>query len=147
MDTIKSAYKVLKISPTTTQTQAVPQKGKETAGKIGTTRLAKPPLAGILRTRLGLTQPQFAPMLPVSVRSLAKFEHGVAPTEAVSRRLIELERLVAALSEVMKKEFVGNWLRTPNPAFAGLKPAEVIERGEADRLWELIYLLRSGIAY
>ena len=75
------------------------------------------------------------------------FEHGVAPTEAVSRRLIELERLVAALSEVMKKEFVGNWLRTPNPAFAGLKPAEVIERGEADRLWELIYLLRSGIAY
>jgi hypothetical protein len=26
-----------------------------------------------------------------------------------------------------------------------LKPIEVIERGEIDRLWEMVYRLRSGI--
>lgn len=100
-----------------------------------------------LRDRLGLTQTQFAPMLPVSVRSLATLERGTAPTEAVARRLTELERLVKALSEVIKKETIGRWLRTPNPAFAGSTPAEVIERGEADRLWAMIYFLRSGVAF
>ncbi len=86
-------------------------------------------------------------MLPVSVRSLATLERGTAPTEAVARRLTELERLVKALSEVIKKETIGRWLRTPNPAFAGSTPAEVIERGEADRLWAMIYFLRSGVAF
>lgn len=103
--------------------------------------------AGRLRARLGLTQPQFASMLPLSVRSLATLERGTAPTEAVARRLTELGRLVTALSEVMKAQSIGRWLRTPNPAFAGLTPADVIERGEADRLWAMIYFLRSGVAF
>ena len=32
----------------------------------------------------------------------------------------------------------------PNDAFNGLKPIEVIERGEVDKIWEMIYRLRSG---
>jgi hypothetical protein len=32
----------------------------------------------------------------------------------------------------------------PNEAFGGLKPLEVIERGEIDRIWQMIHLLRSG---
>lgn len=138
---------ILEFPSKATTGTTVSVKGGKLRGKSITIQLAKPALAGKLREQLGLTQPQFAPMLPVSVRSLAKLEHGTALTEAVARRLTELGRLVEALSEVMRKESVGLWLRTPNPAFAGLKPSEVIERGEADRLWELIYLLRSGIAY
>jgi hypothetical protein len=38
------------------------------------------------------------------------------------------------------------WLDTPNDAFGGLKPVEVTERGEADRLWRMIYFLGSGTA-
>lgn len=147
MQTTTPAHEVLNPARKATFGKAVPKKFAKTPGKSGTVTLAKPTLAGELRGRLKMTQPQFASMLPVCVRSLAKFEHGTSPTEAVARRLTELDRLVTALSEVMKKDFVGLWLRTPNPAFLGLKPAEVIERGEADRLWELIYLLRSGIAY
>jgi hypothetical protein len=56
-----------------------------------------------------------------------------------------LERLTNALSEVIKKESLGKWLKTPNQAFGGMKPVEVIERGESDRLWEMIYFLRSGV--
>jgi hypothetical protein len=36
------------------------------------------------------------------------------------------------------------WLETPNEAFDGSTPLQVIERGESDRLWRMIYFLRSG---
>src|SRR5947209_668660 len=62
-----------------------------------------------IRTRLGLPQPQFARLLSVSVRSLATLEAGTSPTDSVARRLTELERLVNALSEVLKKESIANW--------------------------------------
>ncbi len=62
------------------------------------------------------------------------------------RRLKELERLRLRLAQVMKPEFIAAWLSTPNDAFDGLKPLEVIERGEMDRLWEMIFYLESGIA-
>ena len=38
-----------------------------------------------------------------------------------------------------------SWLDTPNDAFDGLKPLEVIERGEIDRLWNMIFYLESGV--
>jgi len=66
--------------------------------------------------------------------------------EKVARRLTELDRLTTALSEVMRKESIGKWLRRPNPAFGGLTAVEVIERGESDRIWETIFFLRSGVA-
>jgi DNA-binding transcriptional regulator YiaG len=98
-----------------------------------------------LRSQLALTQPQFARLLSVSVRSLATLESGTAPTEPVARRLTELGRLINSLAEVIKQPALGAWLQTPNPAFDGLKPLEVIERGESDRLWEMIFALRSGV--
>ena len=100
---------------------------------------------GKLRGRLLLTQAEFARLLAVSVRSLVTLEGGTAPLGPVARRLTELERLTIALSEVIKKDSLGKWLQTPNPAFGGSKPLEVIERGESDRLWEMVYFLRSGV--
>jgi|SRR5579863_1777999 len=108
-------------------------------------RPAKGDLVGDLRHRLQLSQAVFARLLPVSVRSLASLEGGSAPTDGVARRLIELRRLTNALTEVMKKESLGKWLETPNEAFDELKPLEVIERGESDRIWSMVYFLRSGV--
>jgi DNA-binding transcriptional regulator YiaG len=105
----------------------------------------KPGLVSDLRQRLQLKQTEFARLLLVSVRSLATLESGTPPTEVVARRLIELQRLTKALSEVICKESLGTWLQTPNEAFDGLKPLEVIDRGESDRLWSMIYFLRSGV--
>ena len=99
-----------------------------------------------LRARFLLTQAQFAPMLSVSIRSLASLEAGAEPTSAVARRMSELARLAGALSEVMDGKAIGGWMVTPNTAFAGLKPLEVIERGEVDRIWAMIHALRSGEA-
>ena len=46
----------------------------------------------------------------------------------------------------MKPAAIGPWLQTPNEAFDGLKPSEVIDRGEVDQLWSMVYFLRSGVA-
>ncbi|MEX0713900.1 MAG: antitoxin Xre/MbcA/ParS toxin-binding domain-containing protein [Pirellulales bacterium] len=41
--------------------------------------------------------------------------------------------------------WISQWLQAPNDAFDGLKPLEVIERGQVDRIWRTIYLLESGV--
>jgi len=65
----------------------------------------------------------------------------------VQRRLTELRRVIQALSEVIQKEALGPWMTQPNEAFDGLKPIEVIERGEVDRIWQMIYYVRSGVSF
>lgn len=50
-----------------------------------------------------------------------------------------------ALSEVIAPDTIGQWMTTPNDALDGLKPLEVIERGEVNRIWQMIFLLRSGV--
>jgi transcriptional regulator with XRE-family HTH domain len=99
-----------------------------------------------LRKRLGLSQALFARLIPVSVRTLASLESSSAPSEATARRIKELSRLTDSLTEIIKRESLGKWLQTPNHAFDSLKPLEVIERGEIDRIWSMIYFLRSGVA-
>ncbi len=58
----------------------------------------------------------------------------------------ETDRFQARLAELVKADAIPAWLDTPNPAFDGLKPLEVIERGEIDRLWNMIFYLESGVA-
>jgi hypothetical protein len=58
----------------------------------------------------------------------------------------DIERLEERLAEVVEPEAIPQWLETPNPAFDGLKPLEVIERGEIDRLWDMIFYLEWGVA-
>ena len=55
-----------------------------------------------------------------------------------------MQRLTEALGGLFKADTLGEWFDTPNPAFGGLKPMEVIERGESDRLWQMIFELRAG---
>jgi len=100
-----------------------------------------------LRAGLGMNRVNFARLVPISVRHLANIEGGQPPTENVVRQLTELRRVVQALGEVVQKEAIGRWLTQPNEAFDGLKPVEVIERGEVDRIWQMVYFLRSGVSF
>ena len=54
-------------------------------------------------------------------------------------------RLRAALAEVMREEFIPQWLQAPCEGLGGLKPVEALERGEVDRLWRVILLIGSGM--
>jgi hypothetical protein len=80
----------------------------------------------------------------LSERSLATWERGGNLNEAGRRAITLAERLLRDLAEVVRKEAIAPWLDTPNEAFGGLKPVEVVERGEIDRLWHMIYFLGSG---
>lgn len=106
---------------------------------------SKPSPVFALRRVLGLNQPEFARLFPVSLRTLVTMESGARMTEPQVRRLNELTRLTNALAGVIRKESLGRWLKEPNSAFSGLKAVEVIERGEVDRIWSMIYFLRSGV--
>jgi DNA-binding transcriptional regulator YiaG len=119
-------------------------------GKGARSRKASTPKAeGIVarvRKELDLSRREFSRLTGYSERAIVNWESGCTPDEPALRRIKEIERLRSRLAQVMKGEFIPEWLATPNEAFDGLKPIEVIERGEIDRLWDMIFYLESGIA-
>ncbi|WP_186767400.1 antitoxin Xre/MbcA/ParS toxin-binding domain-containing protein [Blastopirellula retiformator] len=92
-----------------------------------------------------MSRDMFGRVVNVSVRTLAKVESEGQQVEKLRRPYNEVYRLHQTLSEVVDPSALGSWFSDPNPAFDGLKPIEVIERGEIDRLWEMAYRLRSGM--
>lgn len=101
---------------------------------------------GTVRRRLGLNRKLFARLTGFSERAIADWEGGKAVSEPGLRRIKELDRFRDRLTEVVAADVIPSWLDTPNDAFDGLKPLEVIERGEIDRLWNMIFYLESGVA-
>jgi transcriptional regulator with XRE-family HTH domain len=99
-----------------------------------------------VRKKLGLSRKVFSRLIGFSERAIAHWESGGKPDEPGLRRIRETERFQARLAEAVPPEDIPQWLDTPNDAFDGLKPLEVIERGEVDRLWNMIFYLESGVA-
>ena len=69
------------------------------------------------------------PLTVFSERAIANWESGDGPDEPGPRRIREAERFLPRLAEVVQAETIAEWLDSPNDAFGGLKPLEVIERG------------------
>ena len=97
-----------------------------------------------LRQELGLNRKQFARLTAASERAVADWENDQPISPGNRKSLRESERLCQALMKIMKADNVGEWLDTPNEAFSGLKPLDLIERGEVDRLWRMIFEVESG---
>ncbi len=97
-----------------------------------------------LRQRFGIRQTTEARLLGVSTKTASTLRSGKRPSPQVARRFTELERLLRALAEIVEENVVAEWLETPNEVLDGLKPLEAIERGEVDRIWQVVYALRSG---
>ena len=98
-----------------------------------------------LRDRLNMPRPIFGRVVNVSERTIAKVESETDTAEKLKRPYNEVYRLLEALDDVIELNSLGSWFQEPNDAFDGLKPMEVIERGEIDRLWNMVYELRSGM--
>ncbi len=99
----------------------------------------------LLRSVLGFTRPQFARLTNVSERTIAGVESGERAVEKLVRIYRETDRLVQALNELFGEKSVGPWLLAENDAFDGWKPLELIERGQVDVLWGMVYRLRNGV--
>ena len=60
------------------------------------------------------------------------------------QELGEGTRLRDALANIINEPSIDAWLQRPNKQFNGSTPAELIERGETDRIWRMISQLRDG---
>lgn len=102
------------------------------------------PSVAALRQSLGLTRKLFSRLTGYSERAIAEWESGKEQSDSSRQRLTEIHRLRQSLLEVIPAEQVGAWLLEPNDALNGFKPLEVIERGEIDRLWKVLFLLDAS---
>src|SRR6266496_5843332 len=102
------------------------------------------PAVGEFCATYGVTQEVFTRLTGFSPRAVAHWTKGRKPSTSTSRRLAELNRIFEALGQLAPKKTIGPWLKAPNPAFDGSTPLQVIERGETDRIWRMIYELQSG---
>ena len=102
-------------------------------------------LVSEVRSGLGVTREFFARMTGFSVRAISGWEAGRPLSEAALRRIKEMKRLRDLLAEGMRPEFIPQWLESPCEGLGGLKPVEVLERGETDRLWRTALLIGSGM--
>lgn len=97
-----------------------------------------------IRAAFGVTQPVFSRMTGFSVRAIAAWERGAALSDAARQRMVEMQRLQEGLARVMNAAYIATWIEAPAPAFGGLKPLELIERGQLDHIWRMIFFLESG---
>lgn len=118
-----------------------PTPAREVAGKTAAQSL----VINRFRSDFGLTQPPVVRLSGYSPRSVASWSKGVKATEPARRKFTEFCRLPDALNGLIGSpaEMAG-WLLEPNSAFEGSPPLQVIERGESDRIWRMIYTLESG---
>jgi len=100
------------------------------------------PSVATLRRSLGLTRKLFSRLTGYSERAIAEWEAGKEQSDSSRQRLTEIHRLRQALITVLSEEQIGEWLVEPNETLNGFKPLEVIERGEIDRIWMLLYNTR-----
>jgi DNA-binding XRE family transcriptional regulator len=98
-----------------------------------------------LRDQLGMTRQMFGRIVNVAERSIAKIEAGEDGVEKIKRPYNEVYRLWEALCVVVEPESIGPWFQTPNDSFDGMKPMELIERGEIDQLWNVVFELQTGM--
>jgi DNA-binding transcriptional regulator YiaG len=115
-------------------------------GNVFTRGAVKPTSVAKVRQSLGVKQQEFARMAGYSVRAVADWESGKAIGQSARQRVNELQRLAGGLAGVMDEHHIGEWLQTPNEAFGGHTPLQVIERGEIDRLWRMIFQFEAGVA-
>ena len=103
--------------------------------------LEVPAMAG----RPTISQSLYARLTGCSSRTLADWEAGKVPGASALRRVKEIDRFCSRLAEVVAADAIPTWLETPNQALGGLRPVEVVESGEIDRLWDMLYYLESGV--
>jgi transcriptional regulator with XRE-family HTH domain len=96
-----------------------------------------------LRALLGMSRDDFCRLLNISVRTLAAVEHCENQGNKLCRPYAELARLILAVSGIVPIESLRSWFTLPVARCGGMKPVDIIQRGEIDVLWELVFRARN----
>jgi hypothetical protein len=87
----------------------------------------------------------FSRITGFSEKSISQWEKGKPLGKPAAAKIKEVNRLKEYLVKVVGEDDIKEWMDTPNQAFENLKPIEVIERGEVDRIWQMIFFVESGV--
>jgi hypothetical protein len=98
----------------------------------------------LLAERFAIPQDTLSRMSGFSLRAVAEWASGKAPSAPAKKVFTEMDRLLDALARLMQPKEVGHWLKQPNHALDGSTPVQVIERGQMDRIWRMLYYAESG---
>jgi hypothetical protein len=79
-----------------------------------------------------------------SPHTVTYWNAGTPQQRSSAQKIKEVTRLFDALADIIKGSVIGEWLQRPNKQFDGSTPLQVIERGETDRLWRMVWQLREG---
>jgi Helix-turn-helix len=97
-----------------------------------------------LAKEAGMSYDMLAKALSVSRRSISGWLSGREPERINRVRINEFGRLVAELCTIIRPEKLKSWWNHPVANFGGSTPLQVLERGETDRLWRMIWEIREG---
>jgi Protein of unknown function (DUF2384) len=61
-----------------------------------------------------------------------------------AQKIKEATRLFDAVADIIDDKVIDQWLQRPNQQFGGPTPLQMMERGEIDRLWRMIWQRREG---
>ena len=111
--------------------------------KTGVPERTTEPLS-LLAKEAGMSYDMLAKALSVSRRSISGWLSGQEPERINRVRINEFGRLVAELRTIIKPEKLKTWWNQPVENFGGSTPLQVLERGETDRLWRMIWEIREG---
>jgi hypothetical protein len=114
-----------------------------TAFAVAERPVAANPLRQLARA-YGLSNEILSRVTGAAPRTIAYWNSGKAPQRSSTQKVKEVTRLFDALADIIKAKAIGPWLQQPNKQFDGSTPLQVIERGESDRLWRMIWQLREG---
>jgi DNA-binding transcriptional regulator YiaG len=131
--------------PTTRRQNTKASAVNESAGIYGSALPSvAPPALHEIAEKFGLRQETLSRLTGFSLRAVAGWASGRKPSAPVQRALTEMDRLLDSLARLMEPKQVGKWLKEPNSAFDGSTPVQVIERGQIDRIWRMLYFVESG---
>jgi DNA-binding transcriptional regulator YiaG len=134
------------------ENKSVAEHSSKSSGRNGTTNISASKRAGSteiadirkLSRAYNLSNEAVSRVTGASPRTVSYWNAGTPPQRSSAQKIREVTRLFDALADIIKAKAIGSWLQQPNQAFDGSTPLQVIERGETDRLWRMIWYLREG---
>ena len=96
-------------------------------------------------TRRALTLTEIGEIVGAGERAVQKWAAGAARPEGTKRdRLLELQYVIAELSDVYKPEGIDIWLHARQRALGDRRPIDVLKAGDFETVLQLVQRLAGG---